>query len=191
MYDEMNRVIAELHKLDPASVGLGDYGKPGSYFARQIDRWTKQYRASETERIDPMEQLIAWLPANIPPVEATAIVHGDYRLDNLIWSPSEPRIVAVLDWELSTLGHPLADFAYHAMAWRVAPGEFRGLRGSAINPKDWAFYMAYNMFRLAGILQGVMARALQGNASSARALEAGKRAKPMAEAAWRQVEAMS
>jgi aminoglycoside phosphotransferase (APT) family kinase protein len=214
MFDEMNRVIAALHRVDHAAIGLGDYGKPGNYFARQIDRWTKQYRASETERIEAMENLIAWLPANVPPGEATSIVHGDYRLDNVVWSPTEPRIVAVLDWELSTLGHPLADFAYHLMTWKVAPGEFRGLLGhdlatlgipnetayqeaytrrtglGPIDAVEWGFYLAYNMFRLAGILQGVMARALQGNASSAKAIEAGKRTRPMAEAAWRQVEAL-
>jgi aminoglycoside phosphotransferase (APT) family kinase protein len=214
VFDEMNRVIAALHRVDPAAVGLGSFGKPGNYFARQIDRWSKQYRASETEKIEAMDHLIAWLPENIPPGEATAVVHGDYRLDNMIWSPTEPRVVAVLDWELSTLGHPLADFSYHMTTWRVAPGEFRGLRGhdlgslgipdeeayrdaycrrtgiGPIEPSHWAFYMAYNMFRMAGILQGVMARALQGNASSARAMEAGKKARPMAEAAWKQVGEM-
>jgi aminoglycoside phosphotransferase (APT) family kinase protein len=214
VFAEMNRVIAALHRVDPAAVGLGDYGKPGNYFARQIDRWSKQYRASETETIEAMDHLIAWLPQHIPPGERTAVVHGDYRLDNMIWSATEPRVLAVLDWELSTLGHPLADFSYHMMTWRVAPGEFRGLRGldlaglgipgegayrdaycqrtgiGPIDPEHWSFYLAYNMFRLAGILQGVMARALQGNASSAQALEAGKKARPMAEAAWRQVEAL-
>ena len=214
VFDEMNRVIAALHRVDPVSVGLGSFGKPGNYFARQIDRWSKQYRASETEKIEAMDRLIAWLPANVPPGEASAVVHGDYRLDNMIWSPTEPRIVAVLDWELSTLGHPLADFSYHMMTWRVSPGEFRGLHGEdlaalgipgeeayrdayckrtgigPIDPAHWGFYMAYNMFRLAGILQGVMARALQGNASSGKAVEAGKKARPMAEAGWRQVEAM-
>jgi aminoglycoside phosphotransferase (APT) family kinase protein len=213
IFDEMNRVIAALHRVDYAAVGLADYGKPGNYFARQIDRWTKQYRASETETIEAMDSLIAWLPQNIPPGERTSIVHGDYRLDNVIWSPVEPRIVAVLDWELSTLGHPLADFSYHLMSWRVAPGEFRGLLGldlaalgipdeaaylaayeqrtgiGPVDPDHVRFYMAYNMFRLAGILQGVLARALQGNAVSARAMEAGKRARPIAEAAWKQVEA--
>ena len=110
---EMNRVIAALHRVDYRAVGLADFGKPGNYLGRQIDRWTKQYRASETERIDAMDRLIAWLPENIPAADETAIVHGDYRLDNLIFHPTEPRVVAVLDWELSTLGHPLADFAYH------------------------------------------------------------------------------
>ena len=212
IFDEMNRVIAALHQVDPAAVGLGDYGRPNNYLARQIDRWSKQYRASETEKIAAMDSLIDWLPRHVPEGDETSIVHGDYRLDNMIWSPTEPRLLAVLDWELSTLGHPLADFSYHLMTWRVSPGEFRGLQGfdlaslgipgeedyvaaycrrtgrGPIDAERWAFYLAFNMFRLAGILQGVMARALQGNASSAQALEAGKRARPMAEAGWRQVE---
>ena len=212
MFDEMNRVIAALHTVDYTAVGLADYGKPGSYFARQIDRWTKQYRASETETIEAMDKLIEWLPQNIPDGDETSIVHGDFRLDNTVFHPTEPRMLAVLDWELSTLGHPLADFAYHCMAWRLSPGQFRGLAGHdlaalgipseaeyvaaycrrtgrpPIDPRDWEFCMAFNMFRLAGILQGIMARALQGNASSAEAIETGKRARPLAEEAWRQVE---
>jgi aminoglycoside phosphotransferase (APT) family kinase protein len=212
VFDEMNRVIAALHQVDYAAVGLGDYGKSGNYLARQVDRWTKQYRASETEKIPAMDSLIEWLPKNVPSGDETSVVHGDYRLDNMIWSHTEPRVLAVLDWELSTLGHPLADFSYHLMTWRVSPGEFRGLLGfdlpslgipseeayvaaycrrtgrGPIDAERWAFYLAFNMFRLAGILQGVMARAPQGNASSGRAFEAGKRARPMAEAGWRQVE---
>ncbi len=212
IFDEMNRVIAALHCVDYTAVGLAGYGKPGSYFARQIDRWSKQYRASETEKIEAMDKLIDWLPLNIPPGDETSIVHGDYRLDNTVFHPTEPLMLAVLDWELSTLGHPLADFAYHCMGWRLSPGQFRGLVGydltalgipseaeyvavyckrtgrAPIPPRDWEFYMAFNMFRLAGILQGIMARALQGNASSADAIEAGKRARPLAEEAWRQVE---
>ncbi|MDE1980659.1 MAG: phosphotransferase, partial [Betaproteobacteria bacterium] len=184
----------------------------GQYIARQISRWTQQYRASETEPIAAMDQLIDWLPQHIPQGEETAIVHGDYRLDNVVFHPTEPRILAVLDWELSTLGHPLADFAYHCMAWRLEPGQFRGLVGGDLKAlgipseadyvaqycrrtgrepvaaADWEFYAAFNLFRLAAILQGVMARALQGNASSAQALEAGRRARPLAEAAWAQVE---
>jgi aminoglycoside phosphotransferase (APT) family kinase protein len=120
VYAELNRVIAALHRVDFAAVGLGDYGKPGNYFERQVARWTKQYRASETETIEAMDRLIEWLPAHIPPGDETTIVHGDYRLDNAIFHPTEPRIVAVLDWELSTLGHPLADFAYHCMSWHIA-----------------------------------------------------------------------
>jgi aminoglycoside phosphotransferase (APT) family kinase protein len=215
IFDEMNRVIAALHKVDYTAVGLADYGKPGSYFARQIDRWSKQYRASllvTGEKIEAMDKLIEWLPQNIPAGDETSIVHGDFRLDNTVFHPTEPRMLAVLDWELSTLGHPLADFAYHCMTWRLSPGQFRGLAGNdlaalgipseaeyvaaycrrtgraPIPPRDWEFCMAFNMFRLAGILQGIMARALQGNASSAEAIETGKRARPLAEEAWRQVE---
>ena len=213
IFDEMNRVIAALHSVDYTALGLADYGRPSQYIARQVARWSQQYRASETEPIDAMDRLIAWLPAHIPPGDETAIVHGDYRLDNVIFHPTEPRILAVLDWELSTLGHPLADFAYHCMAWRLSPGQFRGLIGGdlaalgipsegeyvarycartqrpPVSQADWEYYAAFNMFRLAAILQGVLARALQGNASSSQALEAGRRARPLAEAAWAQVQA--
>ena len=212
-YREMNRVIAALHRVDPAAVGLADYGKPGNYLARQIDRWSRQYRASETERIEAMDRLIEWLPANVPPGEETSIVHGDYRIDNVVFHPTEPRILAVLDWELSTLGHPLADFAYHCMTWRMPEGAHaRGLVGADFaalgiptereyvamyckaTGRDridhFEYYVAYNMFRLAAILQGVMARALQGNAASAEALAAGKRTRAIAEEGWRQVERM-
>ncbi|HVY06814.1 MAG TPA: phosphotransferase [Burkholderiales bacterium] len=209
-FEELNRVIAALHSVDYAAVGLGDYGKPGNYIERQISRWTKQYRASETERIEAMENLMEWLPKNIPQGDETAVVHGDYRMDNVMFHPSEPRMLAVLDWELSTLGHPLADFSYHCMTWRLTPGQFRGMMGvdfAALGiPTEeeyvemycrrtrrsgipnWDFYMAYNMFRLAGILQGIMGRVKDGTAASAHALEQGKRARPMAEAGWRQVE---
>jgi aminoglycoside phosphotransferase (APT) family kinase protein len=212
VHDEINRVIAALHSVDFAAVGLGDYGRSGEYIARQVARWSKQYQASETEKIEAMDRLIAWLPENIPVGDETSIVHGDYRIDNVIFHPTEPRILAVLDWELSTLGHPLADFAYHCMVWRIPPGVFRGLGGAdlgalgipseqdyvaaycrrtgraGIEPRDWEYYMVYNMFRIAAIVQGVMASALQGNASSAQALETGRAARPLAEMAWRQVE---
>ena len=204
-------MIAVLHEVDLEAVGLGDYGKPGNYLARQIDRWSRQYRASETERIVAMDNLIEWLPANVPPGEETSIVHGDYRIDNAIFHPTEPRILAVLDWELSTLGHPLADFAYHCMTWRMPEGPHgRGLAGidhAALGiPTEreyvamyckrtgregianFEYYLAFNMFRLAAILQGVMARALQGNAASADALAAGKRTRSIGEEGWRQVE---
>ncbi len=207
IYDEMNRVIAQLHTIDYAAIGLADYGKPGNYFARQIERWTKQYQASSTETIEAMDRLIEWLPQNIPPGEDTAIVHGDFRLDNIIFHPTEPRILAVLDWELSTLGHPLADFSYHCMSWHIQPGKFRGIAGldlaelgipsmeeyvrrycertgKTIRPEDFNFYLAYNMFRLAGIMQGIMKRYVDGTASSAQALQNGKAARPMAEMAW-------
>ena len=209
IYDEMNRVIATLHSVDYAAAGLAGFGRPGQYLKRQIERWTRQYRASETERIDAMERLIEWLPAHLPEADETSLVHGDYRIDNLIFHPSEPRVLAVLDWELSTLGHPLADFAYHCMTWRVSPEEFRGLKGHDLGElgipaedayvraycertgrttlPDWDYYLAFNMFRMAAILQGILARALQGSAASAQAEETGRRARPMAEAGWRQV----
>jgi aminoglycoside phosphotransferase (APT) family kinase protein len=212
IYDEMNRVMVALHSLDYAAAGLADFGRPGNYFARQIARWSKQYRASETERIEAMEKLLTWLPANIPPGEETALVHGDYRLDNLIFHPHEPRMLAVVDWELSTLGHPLADFSYHVMLWRVGAGEIRGLKDvdlpalgipteaeyvagycrrtgrDAIEPRVWEFCMAYNLFRIASIRQGIMKRVLEGTAASQRAREAGERARATAELAWQQVE---
>jgi aminoglycoside phosphotransferase (APT) family kinase protein len=210
VYEEMNRVIAALHKIDYAKIGLADYGKPGNYFARQIARWSKQYKASETEKIDAMDKLIEWLPQNIPTDEESSIVHGDYRLDNMIFHPTEPKILAILDWELSTLGHPLADFSYHCMTWNLSTSEFRGMAGVDLQSlgiptqeeyvtmycqrtgrskiDNWDFYMAYNMFRLAGILQGIMGRVVDGTASSLQAIESGKRARPMAEAGWRQVE---
>jgi len=206
-YDEMNRVIAQLHSIDYRAIGLDTYGKPGNYFGRQIDRWTRQYKASETELIPAMEQLIEWLPQNIPAGEMTTIVHGDYRLDNMIFHPTEPRILAVLDWELSTLGHPLADFSYHCMSWHIVPGLFRGIAGLdlkslgipseddylakysertgiAINKEDFRFYLAYNMFRMAGILQGIMKRYQDGTAASEQALKNGQAARPMAEMGW-------
>ncbi|MGB1562610.1 MAG: phosphotransferase [Sinimarinibacterium flocculans] len=212
MFEEMNRVIAALHQVDHVTIGLADYGKPGNYFARQIGRWTKQYRASETERIDAMDRLIAWLPEHIPPGDETTIVHGDYRLDNMIFHPTEPRVLAVLDWELSTLGHPLADFAYHCMTWHIPAGVFRGLGGAklaelgipteseyvqmycqrtgrdGIDPNHWDFYMAYNLFRLAAILQGIAGRVKDGTASSAQAAQMGAAARPLADLAWMQVE---
>ncbi|GAB3547312.1 phosphotransferase [Noviherbaspirillum agri] len=208
IYDEMNRVISRLHTVDYAAIGLADYGKPGNYFARQIDRWTKQYRASETEKIEAMDNLIEWLPKNIPEGDETSIVHGDFRIDNMIFHPTEPRVLAVLDWELSTLGHPLADFSYHCMSWHIPQGQFRGIggldlkalgipseeayiakycerTGKTIRKEDWSFYIAYNMFRLAGILQGIMKRYVDGTASSEQALKNGKAARPMAEMGWR------
>lgn len=208
IYDETNRVIAALHTVDVEAAGLSGYGKPGNYFERQIGRWSKQYVASETERIDAMNRLIDWLPRHIPASREpkVSVVHGDFRLDNLIFHPAEPRVLAVLDWELSTLGDPLADFAYHCMAWHVDPSQFRGIAGldwaalgipdEAAYVKrycertgfaiegDWNFYLAYNMFRIAAILQGIMKRVVDGTAASAQAVDAGKRARPMAELAW-------
>ncbi|MGA2550207.1 MAG: phosphotransferase [Burkholderiaceae bacterium] len=207
IYLEMNRVISGLHKVDYGALGLSDFGKPGNYFARQINRWTKQYQASETEKIEAMDQLIAWLPQNIPVDDgSTSIVHGDFRLDNLIFHPTEPRILAILDWELSTIGHPLADFSYHLMSWHIPPHNFRGIAGLDLAAlgipsereyvelycratgrqgiPDLDFYLAYNMFRIAGIVQGIMKRVVDGTAASAQAVDAGKRARPMAELGW-------
>jgi aminoglycoside phosphotransferase (APT) family kinase protein len=214
IYAEMNRVIAELHSLDPNELGLGDYGRAGHYIERQVQRWTKQYHASQTEDIPAMERLIEWLPLHIPPGDETRIVHGDFRLDNVIFDPREPRILAVLDWELSTLGHPLADFAYHCLVWYRSRDTQQGLLGldlealalpavqdylaeycqrlgrEVLSPRDWEYYIVFNMFRLVGILQGVAARAIQGNASSGRAAVLGSGARPLAEEAWRRVEAL-
>jgi aminoglycoside phosphotransferase (APT) family kinase protein len=214
IYDEMNRVIAALHKVDVQAVGLADYGKPGNYFERQIGRWSKQYVASITEPIEAMDRLMEWLPAHIPAEARDAaqvsVVHGDFRLDNLMFHPTEPRVLAVLDWELSTLGHPLADFSYHCMAWHIPPGAFRGIGGLDIaslgipgeqdyvrrycertgrpSPQalmaDWNFYMAYNLFRLAAILQGIAKRVVDGTASSAQAKNTGAGARPLAEMGW-------
>jgi aminoglycoside phosphotransferase (APT) family kinase protein len=213
VYEAMNEVIARLHKIDYAAIGLADYGKPGNYVKRQIERWTTQYRASETETIEAMDRLIDWLPQNAPEGDETSIVHGDYRLDNMIFHPTEPRVLAVLDWELSTLGNPVSDFAYHMMTWRLGAPAYRGLAGLDLPslgiPTEeryralycrrtgrteiphWDFYMAYNMFRLAAILQGIMGRVMQGTASNVKAREHGGRARAMAEAGWRQVEAMT
>jgi aminoglycoside phosphotransferase (APT) family kinase protein len=214
IHSEMNRVIAALHSLDPNTLGLGDYGRSGAYIQRQVQRWTAQYRASQTEDIPAMERLIEWLPLHIPPGDETRIVHGDFRLDNVIFAPDEPRVVAVLDWELSTLGHPLADFAYHCLPWYRGPDSRQGLQGLDLHtlgvptvseyltaycarlgrgipaPHHWDFYIVFNMFRSVGILQGVAKRALQGNASSAQAAVVGSEARPLAESAWRRIERM-
>jgi aminoglycoside phosphotransferase (APT) family kinase protein len=203
IYDEMNRVISELHQVDFKAVGLAEFGKPGNYFARQVSRWSKQYQASITQPIAAMEKLIQWLPEHIPTDDSTSIVHGDFRLDNLIFHASQPRVLAVLDWELSTLGHPLADFSYHCMAWHIPPGAFRGIAGldytalgiptereyiarymqrtGRMIEGDWNFYLAYNLFRIAAILQGIAKRVEEGTASSAQARQAAAGAKPLAE----------
>jgi len=214
IYDEMNRVIADLHSVDFAAQGLANYGKPGSYIERQIGRWSTQYDASRTQDIPEMDKLMAWLPANMPSSardqSLVSIVHGDFRLDNLMFHPSQPKVLAVLDWELSTLGHPLADFSYHCMSWHIKPGSFRGIGGldhaalgipteaeyiqrycqrtGFTTPEklaiDWNFYMAYNLFRMAAILQGIAKRVEAGTASSEQAKASGAGAKPMAELAW-------
>ncbi len=207
IYDEMNRVLAALHNVDYESVGLADFGRPGNYFERQISRWTKQYRASETEHNKDMETLLEWLPTNLPADDGVvSLVHGDYRLDNVMFHPTEPRIIAVLDWELSTLGHPLADLSYQCMAWALpyANGGMSGLGGidrealglpsdddyvarycqrtGRDNIENWNFYMVFCFFRLAAILQGVKKRALIGTASSAEATARAAAVDPLAAA---------
>jgi len=206
MFDSMNRVIADLHRVNYGAVGLGDFGRPGNYMARQIARWSRQYRASEIEPIAAMDRLIEWLPEHLPPESPPAIVHGDYRMDNLIFHKSEPRVIGVLDWELSTIGDPLADFAYHVLTWRVTPELFRGLAGvdfAGLGIPDeteyvaaycrrtgreqiagWEFYLVYSLFRIAAILQGIAKRAIDGTAAGADAAEQGKLARPLAEQAW-------
>jgi len=214
IYDATNLVIAALHSVDVAKAGLSSYGKPGNYFERQIGRWSKQYVASITQPIDEMDQLMAWLPSHIPAMARdpamVSIVHGDFRLDNLVFHPTEPRVIAVLDWELSTLGHPLADFSYHCMGWHIPPGTFRGIGGLDLAAlgipsegdyirqycahtglatpdqltRDWSFYMAYNLFRMAAILQGIGKRIESGTAASAQAVSAAAGARPLAQLAW-------
>jgi len=214
----MNRVIAALHSVDVGKVGLESYGKPGNYFERQIGRWTKQYLASITEPIEAMDRLIEWLPAHIPASarddSQVSVVHGDFRLDNLVFDASEPRIIAVLDWELSTIGHPLADFSYHCMSWHIPQGSFRGIGGldhralgiptedeyvrrycertGRPDPDavmaDWNFYLAYNLFRIAGILQGIAKRVETGTASSAQARQSAAGARPLAEMGWKMAQ---
>jgi aminoglycoside phosphotransferase (APT) family kinase protein len=208
VFDAMGAAIAALHRLDHAALGLADYGRPGNYLERQVARWTKQYRASETRTIPGMDRLIEWLPRHIPAsgTARTGIVHGDYRIDNLIFHPTEPRVLGVLDWELSTLGDPLADFASHVMAWRVTPAQFRGLAGLDLaalgipteaeylaaycrrtgqsRPPDWETYVVFGMFRMVAILQGVYRRGLAGSAASDHALEHGGNAVMLAEVAW-------
>jgi aminoglycoside phosphotransferase (APT) family kinase protein len=205
IYDEMNRVLAALHSVDVQQAGLGDFGKAGNYFARQIGRWSKQYLASETETIEPMNRLIDWLPRHVPPGDETAVVHGDYRIDNLIFHPSKPRIIAVLDWELSTLGDPIADFSYLMLNWKNESDGRAGLAsldldqlgiptmqeavdryvartGYPVPPMDW--YFGYNLFRLAGIMQGIKKRVIDGTASSAHAKGMSERVTPLIERAY-------
>ena len=209
-YDEINHTIAALHSVDYVAAGLGDFGKTGHYIERQISRWGKQYVAGtegemSAPRIGAMDKLIEWLPRHLPANDETAIAHGDFRLDNLIWHAAEPRVLAVLDWELSTLGHPLSDFAYLMMAWRLPPDVFRGLAGYDLaalgipteagfisaycqrtgraDIPGFEYYLVFNLFRIAAILHGVWARALQGNASSDNALSMGRRAEEIADIA--------
>ena len=215
IYESMNEGLARLHSIDIAAAGLSDYGKPGSYFARQYQRWTDQYRASETARIEDMERLIAWLADKVPADDGrVALVHGDWRIDNMIFDARSPRLLAVLDWELSTLGHPFADLAYQCMQWRMPAGKYRGLggvdrtaagipteaeyvevycrrTGIAAIP-DWTFLIAFSFFRYAAIAQGVYKRSLDGNASNPElARQLGDSVPLVAHVAWEGVEAES
>ncbi len=203
IYDAANATLASIHKVDLATAGLSDFGRPTGYYARQVKRWTEQYRAAETKLIPAMEALIAWLPDRIPADERPALVHGDFRLENLILHPERPHVSAVLDWELSTLGDPLGDLAYHCLPWRLPPQAFWGMAGTRIPEgvpseadyvaaycdrtgrdgiEGWNFYVAFALFRMAAILQGVLKRALDGNASSPDAAERGAMAGLCAEA---------
>ena len=208
-FEAMNATIAALHRIDPDELGLGDYGRPGNYFGRQIGRWSQQYLADEQAgRVPAMDALVAWLPVNIPPGDEVAIVHGDYRCDNLLFHPTEPRIVAVLDWELSTLGHPLADFAYHLMVYRMPPGFSTGLAGLDLPARnvpsetdyvaaycrrtgrdgiaDLDFYVAFSLFRLAAIIHGIKGRLIRGTAASPQAAAAAEQLERVAELALAQ-----
>lgn len=210
-FDAMNETIARLHSVDYRAVGLGDYGRPGNYFARQIARWSSQYLGDADAGRDPhLDRLVAWLPEHIPAGDETSIVHGDFRCDNLIFHPTEPKILAVLDWELSTLGHPLSDFAYHAMMYRMPPHIVAGLgradlaalnipseeeyvaaycrRTGRAGMPDYAFCLAFNVFRLAAIFHGIKGRVIRGNASSAQARERVKVLPELAALAWEQAE---
>jgi aminoglycoside phosphotransferase (APT) family kinase protein len=206
IYEAMIDTLAALHNIDVEAAGLSDYGKPGNYFGRQVDRWTKQYRASETEVMPEMERLIEWLPKTLPEQTRTSIVHGDYRIDNMIFASDAPKVLAVLDWELGTLGDPLADFTYVAMAWVTENGGRSGVmdldraalgipeldemvtRYCAATGRDGIpdinWYFAYNFFRLAGIIQGIKKRVIDGTATSPHARDMSERVRPLAEAAW-------
>jgi len=210
IYEAMNETLARLHMLDYEKLGLSDFGKPGAYIARQVSRWTKQYQLSETEKIPEMDRLIEWLPAHIPPQERNSIVHGDYRLDNMILHPTEPKVLAVLDWELCTIGDPMADFTYHLMQWQMPEGGTSGgtatllgadLKAMGIPSMDeyvamycrntgrsgipnLDYYTAYNFFRIAGILQGIVGRVRDGTAANANAAQNADAVRPLAQRAW-------
>ena len=210
VYDAMNATIARLHSYEPAAIGLGDFGRGENYVARQVERWSKQYRASETEKIDAMERLIEWLPSHIPPAGPPRLVHGDYRIDNLIVGKTETSIIAVLDWELSTLGDPLADFSYHLMAWHMPHSDSAAgtatLQGhdlkalgipsmadyvdayvarTGLDPRPHLpAYLAYNFFRIAAILQGIIGRVRDGTATSEFAPGKAEMIRPLADKAW-------
>lgn len=206
IYAGMNRTIASIHQLDYVSLGLEDFGRPGNYFSRQITRWSRQVREANIPIPASLNQLMAWLPEHIPQEESTSLIHGDFRMDNLVFHPTELRVIGILDWELSTLGNPLADFAYQCMAWRIAPTLWRGIQGldfSALGipteteyiaayekqigrpiAEHWPFLMAYNLFRIAAILHGISKRAQDGNANASDAVDNGRKAGALADLGW-------
>jgi aminoglycoside phosphotransferase (APT) family kinase protein len=206
IYHAMGDTLAALHNTDYAAAGLGEFGKPGNYFARQVERWTKQYRMSETEHMPEVERLIEWLPRTVPEQTRTSVVHGDYRIDNMILHATEPRVIAVLDWELSTLGDPLADFSYFLMSWVTQPEGRSGVMGRtgpdtgipameemverycAATGRDGVpdlnWYFSYNLFRLTGIVQGIKKRIVEGTASSAQAEKSAAGVYRLAKASW-------
>ena len=206
IYEQMNRTISAIHGLDYVSLGLETFGKPGNYFARQITRWSRQVREANIAIPNSLNQLMDWLPENIPAEDETSLIHGDYRMDNLIFHKTDLRIIGVLDWELSTLGNPLADFAYQCMGWRIPPSLWRGIQGLdllalgipsesqyiAMYEKQvgrsisehWPFLMAYNLFRISAILHGITKRAMDGNANANDAIENGAKAGALADLGW-------
>lgn len=210
IFASMNDNIARIHSLSPAEIGLSDFGRSENYLERQIARWTRQFEASRLAPNPAMDQLIDWLPRHAPAEHPARLVHGDYRLDNVLIHPTEPRIVAILDWELSTIGNPIADFAYHMLSWRFAPDLFRGMAGEDLAalgipdekayldrylektglepPADWEFYVILSMFRIASILQGIAKRSVEGSAADARAAEIGAKAVPISQLAWKLAE---
>lgn len=213
IYREMNRVIAALHAVDPDQVGLSDYGRREGFIERQVDRWSRNLQASTLPLSDDMRFMMDWLPAHLPSQAHSALIHGDYRLDNLIFHPTELRVIGVLDWELSTLGDPVSDFAYHCMSWHIPHDLWRGIGGldlralgipdeatyrrwyaqhsgqhADVDDATWRFYIGFNLFRMAAILHGIAERAQQGNANAADAIETGRKAVPLAQLARRMVE---
>ena len=203
IYLEMNRVISELHKIDIDAKGLGDYGKREDYLSRQINRWSSQLSTATIPVPDGLQRLTQWLPVHLPAPQRAALIHGDFRLDNLVFHSTEPRVIGVLDWELSTIGDPVADFAYHCMSWRIPHSLWRGIAGldlpslgipaepdyqqlyfadrAPIDPAAWRFYLAFNLFRMSAILFGIAERAQQGNANAADAVQTGAKAGPLAD----------
>ena len=213
IYDDLNKNLAKLHGFNHENIGLTDFGVPGNYFSRQISRWTKQYRLSETKEISAMDNLISWLPKNIPEDDDSSVVHGDYRLDNVIIHPTEPRVIGILDWELSTIGHPLGDFTYHLLTWQlpdigIGSGGFLGKNLNDLgipNQEDYidqycertgriegienrGFYFAYNFFRLAAILQGIAGRVRDGTASNNKAKKLIHAIEPLASIGWKHTQ---